>query len=136
MINPITLIQKLRTNPLRTITNTLTYLRQGLFLVQLFLTLFNTALLLKIGAISDLPIYILVTLVISLVLPPIILLGYYDFKKGTYQSSSVISIKNSPPARDSYEFFAVLMKALMDKGIMDKNDGNKRLLESMEKWYK
>jgi hypothetical protein len=104
--------------------------------VQLFLTLFNTALLLKIGAISDLPIYILVTLVISLVLPPIILLGYYDFKKGTYQSSSVISIKNSPPARDSYEFFAVLMKALMDKGIMDKNDGNKRLLESMEKWYK
>ena len=136
MISVITLCRKVRKQPLRTVTNTLTYLRQGLFLVQLFLTLFNTALLLRIGSISNLPIYVLLLLVISFVIPPIILLGYYDFKKGTYQSSSVISIKNSPPARDSYEFFAVLMKSLMDKGIMEKSEANEKLLESMEKWYK
>lgn len=135
MINPITLLKKFKSAPLRTITNTLTYLRQGLFLVQLFLTLFNTALLLKIGAISQMPIYVIVFLVMLCVLPPIILLGYYDFKKGTYQSSSVISIKNSPPARDSYQFFATLMQELMNKGVVSNTEENKKLLESMRKWY-
>jgi hypothetical protein len=136
MINPISLLCKFKAYPLRTLTNTLTYLRQGLVLVQLFLTLFNTALLLKIGAISTLPIYILVILVISLILPPIIILGYYDFKKGTYQSSSVISTKNSPPARDTYKFFTVMMQNLIQKEIIENSEENQKLLESMKRWYK
>lgn len=136
MINPITFLKKFKKEPLRTTTNTLTYLRQGLYLLQLALTLFNTALLLRIGAISNLPIYLLVTLVIGAVIPPVILLGFYDYKKGTYQSSSVISIKNSPPARDSYQFFASLMKDLMKKGVMENSEDNKKLLESMERWYR
>jgi hypothetical protein len=65
-----------------------------------------------------------------------IIFGRLDFKFFTYPQTAEESIKNSPPARDSYEFFAVLMKTLMEKGIVEKNDSNKKLLESMEKWYK
>jgi len=129
-------IKKAIMNPRRTIPRALVFYRQGASLFQLLLSLVTTTILVGEYILPSIPrlelfAYISIPIVIAM-----IVFGRLDFKFFTYPQTAQESIKNSPPARDSYEFFAVLMKTLMDKGIMDKNDDNKRLLESMEKWYK
>lgn len=105
MISILKLFWKFRSNPLRTLTNIVTYFRQGQFLVQLAMSLLNTSILLRVGSISDLPIPYLMILILFCFLPLLIVIGYYDYKKGTYQSTAILSIKNSPPARDTYILF-------------------------------
>lgn len=129
-------LKKAILNPKRTIPRALVFYRQGASLFQLLLSLVTTTILVGEYILPNIPrlelfIYISTPIVVSM-----IVFGRLDFKYFTYPQTAQESIKNSPPARDSYEFFATLLKNLMDKGIVEKSDSNKRLLESMEKWYK
>ena len=129
-------LKKLKDNPMQVMARTVMFYRQGASLFNLLLGLVSTTILIGeyiLPGVDKKVIFVGLSVPIVIAM---VIFGRLDFKFFTYPQTAQESIKNSPPARDSYEFFAVLMKALMDKGIMDKNDGNKRLLESMEKWYK
>jgi len=129
-------LKNLKNNPVKTIARTVMFYRQGASLFNLLLGLVSTTILIGEYIIPGVDKkLIFVGLGVPVVLAMIIF-GRLDFKFFTYPQTAEESIKNSPPARDSYEFFAVLMKTLMEKGIVEKNDSNKKLLESMEKWYK
>lgn len=129
-------LKKLKDNPMQVMARTVMFYRQGASLFNLLLGLVSTTILIGeyiLPGVDKKVIFVGLSVPIVIAM---VIFGRLDFKFFTYPQTAQESIKNSPPARDSYEFFAVLMKALMDKGVMDKNDGNKRLLESMEKWYK
>jgi len=129
-------LKNLKNNPVKTIARTVMFYRQGASLFNLLLGLVSTTILIGEYIIPGVDKkLIFVGLGVPVVLAMIIF-GRLDFKFFTYPQTAEESIKNSPPARDSYEFFAVLMKTLMDKNIMERSEENKRLLESMEKWYK
>jgi hypothetical protein len=129
-------LKKLKDNPMQVMARTVMFYRQGASLFNLLLGLVSTTILIGeyiLPGVDKKVIFVGLSVPIVIAM---VIFGRLDFKFFTYPQTAQESIKNSPPARDSYEFFAVLMKALMDKGVMEKNDANKRLLESMEKWYK
>lgn len=129
MLSLISLIKEFLSSPLRTLTNMVTYLKQGMLLFQLFLSILNTTILLRVGAISELPFYVIFLLIVLFLAPCVVLLGYFDYKKGTYQSTIVITTKNSPPSRDMYSAVDILLSQL------DQNDQVLSVRERIKRWY-
>jgi hypothetical protein len=135
-MNLLNILKNLKNNPMQMIARTVMFYRQGASLFNLLLGLVSTTILIGeyiLPGVDKKVIFVGLSLPIVIAM---VIFGRLDFKFFTYPQTAQESIKNSPPARDSYEFFAVLMKALMDKNIMERSEENKRLLESMEKWYK
>lgn len=103
--------------------------------VALFLGIFNTILLVKGFFFSEISLWIILPAILIPFALVILAVGRWDFKKGLYPSASEIGIKNSPPARDSYHFFDVVLTNMINKGLVEKTEENEKLLESMRKWY-